>query len=99
MKNLYPALLTALLMMITGNTPADKLLIEVIEDVPSNSSSGIPRPVRGQDMAQVSAQFGEPKTRMAPVGNPPITRWVYEQYTVYFEHQTVLKSVINRANR
>jgi len=37
--------------------------------------------------------YGEPKQRIAPVGTPPITRWVYPEFTVYFEHRQAIYSV------
>jgi hypothetical protein len=47
-------------------------------------------------MAQVSAQFGEPTSVKEAVGEPPITRWIYPGYTVYFEHQHVVNVVVHR---
>lgn len=48
--------------------------------------------VHGLSMAQVEKKFGAPAHKMAPVPavgtryNPPITRWDYAKFTVYFEH-------------
>ena len=50
-------------------------------------------PGRGMHMDQVEARFGAPSEKLPPVGEPPITRWVYGNYTVYFEHDIVLHSV------
>ncbi len=50
-------------------------------------------PLRGLKMAQVRNDFGSPMKQLAAVGEPPITRWVYEEFTVYFEHQYVIDSV------
>lgn len=52
-------------------------------------------PGRGASMKQVEKQFGKPKRKLAPVGKPPITRWVYDNYTVYFEYEYVIDSVEN----
>lgn len=52
-------------------------------------------PVRGMTMQQVAKDYGEPKEKRAPVGDPPITRWVYPDYTVYFEYKYVIHSVSN----
>jgi hypothetical protein len=30
------------------------------------------------------------------VGDPPISRWVYDHFTVYFEYDKVLHSVVNK---
>lgn len=50
-------------------------------------------PGRGMSKAQVRQQFGEPARVQAPVGNPPIGRWHYPDFTVYFENDIVLHSV------
>ena len=52
-------------------------------------------PVRGMHMDQVRKQFGEPREIKPAVGDPPITRWVYDGYTVYFEYSYVIQSVIH----
>jgi hypothetical protein len=53
-------------------------------------------PARGLSMAQVERAFGEPSQRYAAVGEPPITRWVYPQFVVYFEHSHVIHAVAKR---
>lgn len=53
-------------------------------------------PDRGTTMETVRARLGEPARRVGPVGDPPITRWVYDRFTVYFEHDRVLHAVKNR---
>jgi hypothetical protein len=47
-------------------------------------------------MATVQSRFGEPTNRHATVGNPPITRWDYPQFAVYFENDRVLHAVLVR---
>jgi len=42
-------------------------------------------PDRGLTQDAIRAQFGAPKRQVAPVGNPPISRWIYDDFTVYFE--------------
>ena len=44
-------------------------------------------------MEKVEATFGAPTNRAAPVGEPPITRWEYPGFTVYFERQYVIHTV------
>lgn len=56
-------------------------------------------PVRGQTMHSVLHQYGEPQERLAAVGNPPITRWVYPGFTVYFEHRRTIHSVRHHNRR
>lgn len=50
-------------------------------------------PKRGISMEKVLSKFGEPDQRFGPVGDPPITEWVYGSFRVYFEYQTVLHSI------
>ena len=53
-------------------------------------------PVRGQHSKAVITQFGEPDTKGLAVGEPPIRRWVYSDFVVYFEHDLVITSVSNQ---
>ncbi|MFT5220567.1 MAG: hypothetical protein ACI9LO_001881 [Planctomycetota bacterium] len=50
-------------------------------------------PKRGISMEKVLAKFGEPDERFGPVGEPPISEWVYGSFRVYFEYRTVLHSI------
>jgi hypothetical protein len=54
-------------------------------------------PGRGNTMATVEGRFGAPTSRHAAVGNPPITRWDYPQFSVYFENDRVLHTVLSRS--
>jgi hypothetical protein len=51
-------------------------------------------PSRGMTMEQVSSKFGTPVTKVPAVGNPPISRWEYPGFIVYFEHEHVIHSVV-----
>jgi hypothetical protein len=53
-------------------------------------------PQRGALMSTVEASFGEPRERHAAVGQPPITRWDYDGFTVYFEYNHVIHAVATR---
>jgi hypothetical protein len=50
-------------------------------------------PQRGITMTAVEAQFGAPRIRHEAVGKPPITRWDYDGFSVYFERDRVLHAV------
>ena len=52
-------------------------------------------PVNNTLMTRVREQFGQPGTEAPAVGKPPIARWYYSKYTVYFEFDRVITSVIN----
>jgi len=59
---------------------------------PPNSSDGVLRPTRGLSMDQVLSEFGQPDEEKSPVGKPPITRWIYKDFTVSFEGKWVIHS-------
>lgn len=54
-------------------------------------------PTRGMNKSQVRQRFGAPKSKTPAVGEPPISRWVYDDYTVVFEHEYVLHAVVPEA--
>lgn len=64
-------------------------------DVP-NSGAGVLRPTQGMDMTQVEQKFGTPEARFPAVGEPPITRWNYSEFSVFFEYDKVIHSVVKR---
>lgn len=72
---------------------ADTLLIERRE-----AGEAMPHPARGTLMSAVESTYGPPLHRVDPVGDPPITRWVYERFSVYFEHSHVITTVVNKAH-
>jgi hypothetical protein len=57
-------------------------------------SAPITTPARGINMSGVEAKFGTPTERHSAVGNPPITRWDYPGFSVFFEHEHVIHSVV-----
>jgi hypothetical protein len=65
--------------------------------ISNNVSESADIPELGIDMQRVEAQYGEPSQRLEAVGEPPITRWIYPTFTVFFEHDKVLHSVIHRS--
>jgi len=51
------------------------------------------RPSRGMTMQKVEAAFGAPASRVPAVGNPPISRWEYPGFVVFFENDHVIHTV------
>jgi hypothetical protein len=56
--------------------------------------SDVAAPTRGMSMDQVANKFGAPVTKVPAVGKPPISRWEYPGFVVYFEATHVIHSVI-----
>lgn len=89
-------LVLPLLVGYTDISVADVLLIDSIQ---KQSEKGLATPTLGQLKAQVRQQFGEPKQIVAAVGTPPIGRWIYDEFTVYFESNYVIHSVVHRTTK
>lgn len=51
-------------------------------------------PIRGSTMKSVEAKFGEPTSKHPAVGKPPITRWDYPTFSVFFEYDRVIHAVV-----
>ena len=80
-----------------GGTPivvqADTLLVE---RVARSKATVLPR--QNTAMSEVEAQYGAPKEKKAAVGTPPISRWIYPAFTVYFEGDRVINAVVNKSS-
>jgi hypothetical protein len=77
---------------------ADTLLIQRVQVA---SKADLPK--RGNSMAQVEARYGAPQEKFAAVGGgsmhtPPITRWQYASFSVYFENSHVVDAVLTKAS-
>ena len=59
----------------------------------SNTFDQPGKPTRGMTQARVEANFGVPQNSRAPVGDPPITRWEYADFVVFFEYDKVIHAV------
>jgi len=68
-------------------------LADVLTVPGSQNAAPASMPTRGMTMSRVEAAFGAPVDRIGPVGRPPITRWDYPGYSVFFEHEHVLHTV------
>ena len=54
------------------------------------------RPSRGMTQARVESKYGSPVSTEAAVGEPPITRWEYSGFVVFFEYDRVIHAVKKR---
>jgi hypothetical protein len=54
------------------------------------------KPSRGMTQARVEADFGQPSSRKPAVGDPPISRWEYADFVVFFEYDRVIHAVTKR---
>ncbi len=99
MKALTLSLSLAAGLLLQAPAQADTLLVDRVQ------AGQVAAPARGQSMSQVEASFGAPQEKQAAVSgpnnrrdNPPITRWVYPTYTVYFENSHVVDTVATQSS-
>ena len=55
------------------------------------------RPNSGMSTDLVRDKFGSPESIQDAIGEPPITIWRYEGYSVYFEYDLVIHTVLHKA--
>jgi len=98
MKALYLSAFYLLLLLCFPNAHSQTLLIEGIKNEPANALEGIPRPRPGMTAKRVEEIFGSPVKTYKAVGRPPISRWVYKDFVVFFERDRVVNTVIRKPN-
>ena len=99
MKALTLSLALAAGLLLQSPAQADTLLVERVQ------AETQALPARGQSMSQVESRFGAPQVKHAAIAgpnnrraNPPITRWDYAGFSVYFEYSHVVDAVANKAS-
>ncbi len=60
---------------------------------PAERAAPMSLPQHGMKMEEVERRYGAPRSRDPAVGQPPIARWNYDGFSVFFEHRTVLHAV------
>lgn len=78
-------------------TRGDVLIVEESEGERTRApkrETDKPIPHRGLAMDNVRNVFGEPQAEHPAVGDPPITRWDYDGYSVFFEFDKVIHTVV-----
>ena len=86
-------MLILIALALTATASADTLLLEGIS---MDTSTAQMRPSRGMSMESVEARYGAPTSRAAAIGEPPISRWEYPGFIVYFEYQHVVHAAVRR---
>src|SRR6187551_1366977 len=84
--SMKPSPILSLLLAPAAPAVADTLLIQRVKAAGQENL-----PHRGASMASVEADFGAPTQKHAAIGGgsantPPITRWDYPEFSVYFEN-------------
>lgn len=91
MSKLRALTLVALIGGFAAGVNADTLDMSAAEAAARFDEPG--KPSRGMTQARVEANYGTPESRRSAVGDPPISRWDYDGFIVYFEYDMVIHSV------
>lgn len=87
-----PAMITLLIGLQPSISAADLIKIPIGEQ--DKELQHLKKPTRGQSKAEVEGQFGIPVQRYNARGEPPISRWEYAGFMVFFEYEHVIHSVV-----
>lgn len=91
----FPMIFAALVLsLIALPSQAEVLLMDTVKQ-----QTGANVPSSGLTMDAVRKQYGEPRKTVPAVGEPPIARWIYDGFTVYFENNRVIHAVVHRQQR
>jgi hypothetical protein len=80
---------------VAGFAPSGRADMVAADSGIAVRDSGVATPARGMTMSQVVSKFGDPSTKVPAVGTPPISRWEYPGFVVYFERDHVIHTVVS----
>ena len=85
-----------LLLGLSANLYAEEINLPTPEPEAEVESSefSVKLPGRGMSMEMVQNRFGEAVEKFSAVGEPPITKWAYKNFSVYFESEFVIHAVV-----
>ncbi|MGH8214766.1 MAG: hypothetical protein ACREPZ_03625 [Rhodanobacteraceae bacterium] len=95
--------LAAIPLLLPASAHAETLQTQTTQTIPLRvkvqQENRMNLPTRGMSMAQVEHEYGAPLKVLATRGGsskhqPPIHRWEYTKYIVYFEYKHVIHSVL-----
>ena len=86
----YLAFFAAVVLSALSTAYAESLIIENID---KSAAALTESPNRGMSMETVEAKWGTPDQKHGAVGEPPISRWEYANFVVYFEYSHVIHAV------
>lgn len=82
--------------LVSATLPVGAEIISIVDPNYSvaNDVTGVIRPTRGMSMNAVASQYGQAATQSAAIGQPPISKWTYPNFIVFFEYSTVIHAVV-----
>lgn len=85
--------MTRLFFLLALLLPLPSLADTLSVPVGQQGTSAQPLPKQGETQHSVKQRFGQPEQQHPAVGQPPISRWDYPGFSVYFETDRVIDSV------
>lgn len=85
--------MSRLLLLITLCMPLGAYAETLQIPIGQQGANELHLPQFGESQRSVLERFGLADEEHPSVGNPPITRWDYREFSVYFEHTHVINSV------
>lgn len=90
---------TRLALALLLTVAASAVTVRADDSAPVIGDHGHALPAKGDSQQAVLDRYGEPTMRHAAVGGgtpsqPPITRWDYPGFSVFFEHRHVVDAVV-----
>lgn len=77
---------------LIGTVQAEKIIIPLGDQAPELQAAK--RPDKGLTTEEVVQIFGKPLKQTPAVGTPPISRWTFDDFVVYFESNKVIHTVL-----
>jgi len=87
---------TMVVLALTFGAVTGRATVLLLDGIEADAQSASERPKSGMTMDNVEKTFGAPAERHDAVGKPPITRWDYPAFSVYFENDRVIHAVAKR---
>ena len=82
------------LTLLLASTATNAQTIQIPVGQQAQDKQSIARPRAGMKQDQVRNTFGNPVEWTNPVGEPPISKWIYQDFIVVFEYDQVLHSLL-----
>lgn len=77
---------------LTSHSQAEIIKIPIASQ--ADDLQNMPRPERGSSKENVLAEYGNALATNDSVGEPPISRWEYQDFFVIFESDSVIHTVL-----
>ncbi|PCJ50014.1 MAG: hypothetical protein COA74_04290 [Gammaproteobacteria bacterium] len=91
---MYRLAIGCLCLILSNGLLADEMTVPIGQQGDMHKA----RPASGMTREVVEENFGAPESIKDAIGEPPITIWRYNSYSVYFEYNLVIHTVLHKAD-